>query len=89
MLESATDYTLLLVAVSDARRHRSSALQLLPVNTRDVTPPVHLTNPVVSNIGESNFSLTVTLSEAGEALTQCLHFCSVCSKSMYESPSIA
>lgn len=65
-LESATDYTLLLVARSDAHRHRSSALQLLPVTTRDVTPPIHLINPSVSNIGEVNFSLTVTLDEPGE-----------------------
>ena len=65
-LQSASDYTLLLVAVSDARRHRSSNLQLLPVSTRDVTPPTFLTAPSVSNIGESNFTLTLSLSEPGE-----------------------
>ena len=66
VLQSASDYTLLLVAVSDARRHRSSDLQLLPVRTRDVTPPTFLTAPTVSDIGESNFTLTLSLSEPGE-----------------------
>ena len=65
-LASATDYTLLLVAVTDARRHRSSGLQLLPASTKDVTPPVFLTAPSASGIGESDFTLTVTLSEPGE-----------------------
>ena len=65
-LNSASDYILLLVAVSDARRHRSSALQLLPVSTRDVTPPVLLTTPAVSNIFQSNFTLNVMLNEPGE-----------------------
>ena len=65
-LKSASDYALLLVAVSDARRHHSSALQLLAVSTRDVTPPTFLTAPSVSNIGESNFTLTLALSEPGK-----------------------
>ena len=65
-LASATDYTLLLVAVTDARRHRSSNLQLLPVSTKDITPPVFLTAPSASGIGESSFTLTVTLNEPGE-----------------------
>lgn len=65
-LQSASDYTLLLVAVSDARRHRSSSLQLLPVSTKDVTPPSFLTAPSVSNVGESNFTLTLSLDEPGE-----------------------
>ncbi len=65
-LDSASDYTMLLVAVSDARRHRSSALQLLPVSTKDVTPPVFVSAATASNVGESNFTLTVELDEAGE-----------------------
>ncbi|KAL0035306.1 hypothetical protein WJX77_000193 [Trebouxia sp. C0004] len=65
MLESASDYTLLLVAVSDAHRHRNSALQLLPVSTKDVTPPVFFRTAYASAIGESNFTLTVQLSEPG------------------------
>lgn len=64
-LESASDYTLLLVAVSDAHRHRDSALQLLPVSTKDVTPPVFLSTPYASGIGDSNFTLTVQLNEPG------------------------
>ena len=66
-LESASDYTLLLVAVSDAHRHRNSALQLLPVSTKDVTPPLFLSSAYTSGIGESNFTLTVQLSEPGIA----------------------
>lgn len=78
-LQSASDYTLLLVAVSDGRRHRSSDLQLLPVSTRDVTPPTFLTAPSVSDIGERNFNLTLSLSEPGEnglhkPLMQCCFF---------------
>lgn len=65
-LKSASDYALLLVAVSDARRHHSSALQLLAVSTRDVTPPTFLTAPSISNPGESNFALTLALSEPGK-----------------------
>lgn len=65
-LESASDYTLLLVAVSDAHRHCNSALQLLPVSTKDVTPPVFLSSAYASAIGESNFTLTVQLSEPGK-----------------------
>ena len=60
---------LLLVAVSDAHRHRSSALQLLPVSTRDVTPPLFVNSAYVSNMGESNFTLTVQLNEPGRTST--------------------
>lgn len=78
-LQSASDYTLLLVAVSDARRHRSSDLQLLPVSTRDVTPPTFLTAPSVSDIGERNFNLTLSLSEPGkDALQMPLMKCCFC-----------
>ena len=72
-LKSASDYTLLLVAVSDARRHRRSELQLLPISTRDITPPIFLAAPSVSNTGESNFTLTVTLSEPGKKGLHKLH----------------
>lgn len=83
-LESASDYTLLLVAVSDAHRHRNSALQLLPVSTKDVTPPVFLSTAYASGIGESNFTLTVQLNEPGNdhhsrstfyAAASCLYGC--------------
>ena len=57
------------MAVSDARKHRSSDLQLLPVSTKDITPPTFLTAPVASDIGESSFTLTVSLSESGKELT--------------------
>lgn len=54
-----------MVAVSDARRHCKSGLQLLPVTTLDVTPPLFLTSATASNVQESNFTLTVSLNEPG------------------------
>lgn len=56
---------MLLVAVSDARRHCKSGLQLLPVATLDVTPPQFLASASASNVQESNFTLTVSLDEPG------------------------
>ena len=58
---------MLLVAVSDARRHCKSGLQLLPVTTLDVTPPRFLSSASASasNVQESNFTLTVSLDEPG------------------------
>ncbi|DBB14474.1 TPA: hypothetical protein ACH3X3_004761 [Trebouxia sp. C0006] len=76
-LDSASDYTLLLVAVSDAHRHRNSALQLLPISTKDVTPPVFLSTAYASGIGESNFTLTVQLNEPGTV------FCGIYYASFY------
>ena len=77
-LKSASDYALLLVAVSDARRHHSSALQLLAVSTRDVTPPTFLTAPYVSNVGESNFTLALALSEPGKIEPGHVQAASIC-----------
>lgn len=64
-LQSATDYVVLLVAVSSARRHCKSGLQLLPVTTSDVTPPTFLSSASASNVQESNFTLTVSMNEPG------------------------
>lgn len=80
-LKSASDYALLLVAVSDGRRHRSSVLQLLPVSTRDVTPPTFLTAPSISNVRESSFTLSLALSEPGKSMPRSLHHVELCSHS--------
>ena len=65
-LSSASDYTILLVPQSAKRLHRSGALHLLALSTRDVTPPTFVIPPYITNITVNTFTLNVELDEPGE-----------------------
>ena len=64
-LSSASDYTVLLVPQSAKRLHRSGALHLLALSTRDVTPPTFVTPPYINNVTVNTFTLNVELDEPG------------------------